>query len=89
MEAVHVKNAARLRELIERHGWPAEDIAGKDGAEAAWPNAQHAIAKPDFQRQALRLMQACAANGRVRAWHAAYPEDRIAMCEGRPQRFGT
>ena len=23
MEAVHVKNAAHLRELIARHGWPA------------------------------------------------------------------
>ena len=35
MEAVHVKNAARLRELIAQHGWPAEDLVGKDGAEAA------------------------------------------------------
>jgi hypothetical protein len=34
MEAVHRRNAARLRELIALHGWPAEDIAGKDGAEA-------------------------------------------------------
>ncbi len=50
MEAVHVKNAARLRELIERHGWPAEDIAGKDGAEAAWLIAQHAIGEPEFRR---------------------------------------
>ena len=52
MEAVHVKNAARLRELIERHGWPAEDLAGKDGAEAAWLIAQHAIGEPEFQRRA-------------------------------------
>lgn len=89
MEAVHFKNAARLREFIERHGWPAEDIAGKDGAEAAWLIAQHAIGEPDFQRQALRRMQECAANRRIPAWHAAYLEDRIAMYEGRPQRFGT
>jgi hypothetical protein len=34
-------------------------------------------------------MQECAADGRVPAWHAAYLEDRIAMYEGRPQRFGT
>ncbi len=89
MEAVHVKNAARLGELIERHGWPADDIAGKDGAEAAWIIAQHAIGEPEFQRQALVRMQECAAEGRVPAWHAAYLEDRIAMYEGRPQRFGT
>lgn len=28
-------------------------------------------------------------SGRVPAWHAAYLEDRIAMHEGRVQRFGT
>jgi hypothetical protein len=89
MEAVHVKNAARLRELIDRHGWPAEDIAGKDGAEAAWLIAQHAIGEPEFQRRALQWMHECAAEGRIPAWHAAYLEDRIAMLEGRPQRFGT
>ena len=89
MEAVHIKNAARLRELIARHGWPAEDIAGKDGAEAAWLIAQHAIGEPGFQRRALRWMRGGADRGRTPAWHAAYLEDRIAMYEGRPQRFGT
>jgi hypothetical protein len=89
MEAVHIKNAARLRGLISAHGWPAEDIAGKDGAEAAWLIAQHAIGEPEFQRHVLRLLQDCAAAGRAPAWHAAYLEDRIAMYEGCPQRFGS
>ena len=89
MEAVHVRNAARLRALISEYGWPAEDIAGKDGAEAAWLVAQHAIGEPEFQRQVLRLLQDCAAAGRTPAWHAAFLEDRIAMYEGRPQRFGS
>jgi hypothetical protein len=89
MEAIHIKNAARLRELIAEHGWPAEDIAGKDGAEAAWLIAQHAIGEPDFQRQVLHLLNDCAAAGRCPAWHAAYLEDRIATQEGRPQRYGS
>ena len=89
MEAVHVKNAGRLRELIEEYGWPAEDIAGEDGAEAAWIIAQHAVGEPEFQRRVLQLLQACAAEGRTPAWHAAYLEDRIAMLEGRPQRYGS
>lgn len=89
MEDVHRKNAARLRELIAAHGWPAEDIAGKDGAEAAWFITQHAIGEPDFQRHALQLLTACVSDGRVPAWHAAYLEDRIALYEGRPQRYGT
>lgn len=89
MEEVHRKNAARLRELIEVHGWPARDIAGEDGAEAAWLIAQHAIGEPQFQRRVLTLLNACKAEGRVPGWHAAYLEDRIAMYEGRPQRYGT
>ena len=89
MEAVHVRNAARLRELIDMHGWPAEDMAGEDGAKAAWFIAQHAVGEPEFQRQTLPRLRECAAQGRIHAWHAAYLEDRIAMNEGRPQRFGT
>src|SRR5947207_7535540 len=89
MEAVHVRNAARLRELIAEHGWPAEDIAGEDGAKAAWFIVQHSIGEPDFQRQMLVLLREFAAAGRIPAWNAAYLEDRIAMLEGRPQRFGT
>jgi len=89
MEAVHVRNAARLRELIAVHGWPVEDTAGEDGAKAAWFIVQHAVGEPEFQRQTLVRLRECAAEGRVPACQAAYLEDRIAMCEGRPQRFGT
>jgi hypothetical protein len=38
---------------------------------------------------ALALLNTCVAEGRAPAWHAAYLEDRIAMYEGRPQRYGT
>ena len=50
---------------------------------------QHSIGEPDFQRQTLGTLRECAAAGRIPAWHAAYLEDRIAIHEGRPQRFGT
>ena len=89
METVHRKNAARLRELIEKHGWPSADIAGLDGAEAAWIIAQHSVGEPEFMKQALSLTRASFQLGKIPAWHAAYLEDRIALVEGRPQRFGT
>lgn len=89
MEAVHVLNAARLRELIAAHGWPTENIAGEDGAKAAWFIVQHSVGEPALQREVLELLRSCAAEGRVPAWNAAYLEDRIAMHEGRAQRFGT
>src|SRR3954471_1692107 len=89
MEAVHVRNAARLRELIAQYGWPAEDVAGEDGAKAAWFIVQHAVGEPEFQRKVLVLLLENAASGRIPAWHAALLEDRIALHEGRPQRFGS
>ena len=89
MEELHRRNAARLRELVAVYGWPGEDVAGKDGAEAAWFVTQHSIGEPRFQRAALGLIQVCVAEGRTPAWHAAYLEDRIATQEGKPQRYGT
>ena len=89
MEAVHRKNAARLREIITEHGWPDRDLVGTDGTLAAWFIAQHAIGEPDFQRQALTLVQAKVKQGKVPAAQEAYLFDRIAMYEGRPQRYGT
>jgi hypothetical protein len=89
MEDVHKKNASRLREIIAAHGWPDESLVGTDGAEAAWLIVQHAIGEPDFQRNVLKLLRESAESSRVPGWHAAYLEDRIALYENRPQRFGT
>jgi hypothetical protein len=89
MEAVHIRNAERLNKIIDEFGWPDEQSAGEDGAKAAWLIAQHAIGFPDLQRKCLALLQRSAEAERVPGWHAAYLEDRIAMHEGRPQRYGT
>jgi hypothetical protein len=89
MEAVHRENAARLREIIEAHGWPGRRLAGEDGAQAAWLIAQHAIGEPGFQRQCLERLRGAADAGDVPAWQFAYLEDRIRMFEGRPQRYAT
>jgi len=89
METIHFQNAARLRELIALHGWPTEDLAGSDGAEAAWLVAQHSIGEPGFCRQVLQLIRVAVEHKTVPAWHAAYLEDRIALFEGRPQRYGS
>jgi hypothetical protein len=89
LQAVHEKNAARLREIVSGHGWPNEEIAGSDGAYAAWLIVQHGLGNPAFQKEILPLLQKESAQGRIPAWHAAYLEDRIAMYEQRPQRYGT
>jgi len=89
MEAVHRRNAARLKAVLDRQGWPGASLVGAEAAEAAWLVAQHAIGEPDFQRRCLRLLQEAAARGEVPAWQPAMLEDRVRMFEGRPQRYGT
>jgi hypothetical protein len=89
LQAVHEKNAARLREIVSEYGWPNETQVGPDGAYAAWLVVQHGIGDPKLQREVLPLLEQDAAGGRIPAWHAAYLDDRIAMYERRPQRYGT
>jgi hypothetical protein len=89
MEAVHRSNAARLRLLIERHGWPGRSLVGDDGAEAAWLIVQHSIAEPPFMRRCLLLMKQAADEGEVLPWQPAMLEDRIRIFEGKPQIYGS
>jgi len=89
MEAIHVQNASRLKEILAEHGWPLAGIVGDDAAEAAWLIVQHAIGDPPFQRRCLRLLQSDAEIGKVPLWQAAMLEDRIRMFEGKPQIYGT
>ena len=89
MREVHERNAAALERIINAHGWPGLHLAGKDGADAAFRIAQHAIALPHFQRRCLKLVQAAVARGDADAQHAAYLDDRIAYNERRPQKYGT
>lgn len=89
MQAVHQRNAARLTAVLDERGWPGASSVGRDGAEAAWLIAKHAIGEPAFQRRCLRILQEAAASGDVPAWQPAMLEDRVRMFEGRPQLYVT
>ena len=91
MEAVHLRNAARLEQLLAENNvaWFGQSIAGEDGAEAAWIILQHAISRPDLQRKMLTVLQREAKRGEVPLSHVAYLQDRILYMEGKPQIYGT
>lgn len=86
MEQVHVRNAARLTEILDAGGWPGRDRVGKAGADAAWLIVQHAISDPVLQRRGLELLRAA---GDVDPVQVAMLDDRIRGFEGRPQLYGT
>ena len=89
MQAVHEANARELETIIAEMGWPNSQIAGEDGAEAAWLIAQHAIGLPKFQRKCLELLKAAVSAGSAPAWQMAMMLDRIRSFEGSPQVYGT
>jgi hypothetical protein len=83
------ERTARMKEIIEEHGWPTYDLVGKKGEEAAWVLAQHADLDPEFQQQALELLRAAVAEGQASPGNLAYLEDRVAVAQGQPQQYGT
>ncbi len=89
MEALHKRNAARLRQIMAQHGWPGNTQVGQEACEAAWMIVQHDIAEPEFLRSMLPVLQQEAARGELRPQWAAMTEDRIRMFQGRPQLDAT
>ena len=86
---VDVANTDRLREIVADVGWPGRALAGEEGADQAWLIAQHADHQLDSQRLFLSALQKAVAAGDAPSRHLAYLTDRVAMNEGRPQRYGT
>ncbi len=88
MAAVDQKNRARLKEVVDKHGWPGKSLVGKDGAHAAWLLVQHADGDLAFQKRHLELMKA-APKGDVEAENIAYLTDRVLVAEKKKQIYGT
>lgn len=85
LAAIDSANAAELREIVARHGWPTASQVGIDGAEAAFLIAQHG---PSIRPEALRLMLALPP-GEVSPSNLATLHDRVLTSEGKPQRYGS
>lgn len=89
MKAVHERNASRLKEIMAQHGWPGIGDVGKDGSEAAWLIAQHAVLDADFMAACLELLRAAVARGEAVGWCLAYLQDRVLTMSGQQQIYGT
>jgi hypothetical protein len=88
VQQVDDRNRARLREIVEQHGWPGAGLVGKDAALAAWLIVQHADSDRAFQKKCLTLMEA-APKGDVDQADVAYLTDRVLVGEKKLQRYGT
>ena len=88
MEALHIKNAETLSDIINKHGWPGKSLVGEDGARAAAMIAQHSISKPELQRFFLTQLKIAISNNEANPIQGACLEDRILFNEGKPCLYG-
>lgn len=82
-------HAERMRQILDRYGWPGHELVGKDGAHAAWVIIQHTDLQPDLQRRGLRMMTEAVERGDADPSDLAYLVDRVRVAEGKPQVYGT
>jgi len=82
-------NREWLKGVIEKKGWPGQALVGFDGSDAAWLLAQHADPEPQFQKQALKLLDDAVKRKDARPVHLAYLTDRVLAAEGKKQLYGT
>jgi hypothetical protein len=87
--AVFVRHADRLEQLLAVAGWPTPARVGEQASRGAWLVAQHADTQLSVQRLALRLLREAVAHGEASVQQLAMLEDRVAVTEGRHQRYGT
>jgi hypothetical protein len=82
-------STARMKEIVDRHGWPGKSLVGSDGAEVAWLLVQHADADRAFQKRCLPLLAKAVKQGEASAQHLAYLTDRVRVGDKEKQVYGT
>ncbi|MDD2656251.1 MAG: hypothetical protein PHQ18_01630 [Patescibacteria group bacterium] len=82
------ENTQRLKEIIDRIGWPTKSKVGENSAHYAWLLAQHADQDLEFQKKCLELMKQ-EQKEEVQQEDVASLEDRTLVAEKKPQRYGT
>jgi hypothetical protein len=88
MQRIDRKNAKRLAEIVDEHGWPGKRLVGEDGASAAWLIVQHATHDLDLMKRCLEKMRALPET-EVSAKDVGYLSDRLELRQGRKQIYGT
>lgn len=90
MEKVHLKNARRLKELIEKNkGFPTTTQVGEEACIAALRMVLHAISWPEFMRSLQEPLLDLAKENKVPKPYVAMLIDRIRYYEGLKQIYAT
>jgi hypothetical protein len=89
LDEVERANAGRLSAWMTACGWPRRSVEGAQAARGAWLVARQRSEDVAFQRQVVHQLELAVLDGEAAAMHLASASDRLAVREGRPQRYGT
>lgn len=89
VERIDRFNTARIKQMLEGRDWFQDDLDGEGAGFNGWLLVQHADRDPAFQKRALGMIEAKLGAPGVSERNFAYLYDRVAVAEGRPQRYGT
>lgn len=85
--AMDERLAAELLTLVPPEGWFRESVYGEEAAGAAFLIVQHS--NVDLWRRFVPVLEPLVATGEVDDQRYGLMYDRLAINEGRPQRYGT
>ena len=94
MDGAHTRELKTLPEvyrlfLLGVYGWFKISEFGREPDQQAWLLVQHSDCDLAFQKAVLRKLEALYPEGECDPTNYAYLFDRVAVNEGRPQRYGT
>lgn len=87
MTRLSAANGQAVVEMVPPEGWFSSKVYGDDAATGAFLIVQHA--DTGLQKRFLPAIEAFGRRGEAQLSHYALMYDRIAVDEGRPQRYGT
>jgi len=87
MRAADSINLIKVKAILDRYSWLGADEIGEQCNTALFMVIQHADLP--VQERYLPMIREAVAAGRAEPRHLALLEDRVALREGRKQRYGT
>jgi len=82
-------NRNRLKEIISKHGFPTQNLVGKDAMRGVFFIIQHADMDKEWQKSQLKNIEKAVKNGDLDGQSFAYLYDRIKVNNGEKQLYGT
>jgi hypothetical protein len=93
LKKIEKRNADWIKAVVEKHGWPGENLVGLSGESNAWLLVMHADHEQAFQKRCIELLKkpgpAGLMGGRQRGQYLAFLTDQVRLREGKKQLYGS